>query len=207
MGPSGACRVAVPRFDNMEHPANNIAPIDLARLAIESFIRDTRIVAPPVEPAGILALRAGVFVTLRVRRDELRGCIGTVAPECDTVAAEIIQNAIRAALTDPRFPAVTREELTYLRYGVDVLSPPEPIDDPGLLDPARYGVIVESIDGARRGLLLPSIAGIEKTADQWRAVHLKAGIRLGDPVHIMRFTVIRFGKDEPDSQDRSQPSD
>ena len=82
-----------------------------------------------------------------------------------------------------------------LTYGVDVLSPPELVNGVEDLDPAQYGVIIETLDGYRRGLLLPRIAGIDSAQQQWQAVHLKAGIRPGEPVHIERFTVTRFGKD------------
>jgi AMMECR1 domain-containing protein len=82
-----------------------------------------------------------------------------------------------------------------LIYGVDVLSPPEPIGGVEDLDPSQYGVIIETLDGRRRGLLLPRIAGINSAEGQWQAVHLKAGIRPGQPVRGERFTVTRFGKD------------
>src|SRR5207248_6190236 len=50
-------------------------------------------------------------------------------------------------------------------YSVDVLSTPEPakIEE---LDPKVYGVIVEDEGGARRGLLLPDLQGIETVSQQ-----------------------------------------
>ena len=120
---------------------------------------------------------------------------GTIAPMQPTVAGEIIQNAISAATRDPRFPPVTPAELPDLTYGVDVLSPPELINGVEDLDPSQYGVIIETPDGRRRGLLLPRIDGVDSAQQQWQAVHLKAGIRPGEPVRVERFTVTRFGKD------------
>src|SRR5205085_8836392 len=133
--------------------------------------------------------------TLRTFDGALRGCIGTIEPMMANVAAEIIQNAMSAATRDPRFPPVRPDELSNLTYGVDVLSPPEVINGIEDLDPSQYGIIIETLDGRRRGLLLPRIDGINSAEEQWRAVHMKAGIRPGQPVRVDRFTVTRHGKD------------
>src|SRR5205807_1231507 len=179
----------------MECPANDIAPTELARLTIETYIRDGTVIDPPPNPQGVLATKAGVFVTLRTLDDRLRGCIGTIEPVRLNVGEEIIHNSISAATRDPRFAPVSDNELPDLNYGVDVLSSPEPARGPEDLDPSIYGVIIETIDGSRRGLLLPRIEGIESVEDQWLAVHSKAGIRPGTPVRVERFKVTRFGKD------------
>jgi len=76
-----------------------------------------------------------------------------------------------------------------------VLSVPEPARGIEDLDPMTFGVIIETPDGTHRALLLPGIAGIETSEDQWRAVHFKAGIKQGTPVRVDRFTVRRYGKD------------
>src|SRR5215208_6719256 len=96
---------------------NDIAPPQLARLAIERFIRGGEIIAPPSAPLGILVNRAGAFVTLKTTEGRLRGCIGTIEPACATLAEEIVRNAISAATRDPRFPAVAPAELSSLVYG------------------------------------------------------------------------------------------
>jgi AmmeMemoRadiSam system protein A len=179
----------------MSDLSNDLSPPQLARLAVEAFIRDGERIDSPEQVEGVLAECAGVFVTLRTLGDALRGCIGTITPVHPNVACEIIQNAISAATRDPRFTPVTADELSDLAYGVDVLAPPEPIGGVEDLDPSQYGVIIETLDGRRRGLLLPRIAGIHSAQEQWRAVHLKAGIRPGQPVRVERFTVTRYGKD------------
>ena len=179
----------------MNLPSNNILPQELARVAVEAFTRDRRVIKPPARPVGVLATRAGVFVTLRTSDGQLRGCIGTIDPACKNVAEEVIYNAIGAATRDPRFLPVDAIELPELKYGVDVLSPPESARGPEDLEPSVYGVIIETFDGKHRGLLLPRIEGINSVEDQWLAVHSKAGIRPGTPVRVERFTVTRFGKD------------
>ena len=179
----------------MDRPPDNILPHELARLTIETFVRENTLIEPPANPEGILATQAGVFVTLRTSDDQLRGCIGTIEPARANVAEEIIQNAVSAATRDPRFLPVRSSELTGLKYGVDVLSVPEPARGPEDLDPSVYGVIVETMDGIRRGVLLPRIEGIVTANDQWKAVHAKAGIEPGSRVRVERFVVTRFGKD------------
>jgi hypothetical protein len=179
----------------MDSPPNDILPQELARLTIEAFVREGTVIEPPDDPNGVLETQAGVFVTLRTSDDQLRGCIGTIEPACANVAEEIIKNAISAATRDPRFMPISPSELMGLKYGVDVLSIPEPARGPQDLDPSVYGVIVETHDRLRRGLLLPRIEGIHSVEEQWLAVHQKAGIRPGSPVLVERFTVTRFGKD------------
>jgi MEMO1 family protein len=179
----------------MERAPNDKSLPELARLTVEKFVLYGETLEPPLEIDGQPGERAGVFVTLRTSDGQLRGCIGTIEPSRATVAEEVIQNAISAATRDPRFPPVVPYELEGMKYGVDVLAKPEPARGPEDLDPARYGVIVETLDRNRRGLLLPGIEGIETVEEQWQAVHLKAGITPGTPVRVERFTVTRFGKD------------
>ena len=174
---------------------DDITPPDLARMTVERFISEGEVVEPPRKPGGLLAGKAAAFVTLRDQGGQLRGCIGTIEPSRSNLAEEIIQNAISAATRDPRFDPVKVSELPFLSYGVDVLSQPEPVRGKEDLDPSKYGVIIESLNGSRRGLLLPDIEGIDTVEQQWLAVHMKAGLTPGDPVRVERFTVTRFGKD------------
>ncbi|HET6980001.1 MAG TPA: AmmeMemoRadiSam system protein A [Pyrinomonadaceae bacterium] len=165
----------------------------LAREAVETFIRSGSIVAPPPLTAGLLATPAPCFVCLKTLDGELRGCIGTIEPARATLAEEIVANAISAAMNDPRFDPVKAEELSNLRYSVDVLFPAEPatMDD---LDPSVYGVIVEDESGMRRGLLLPDIAGVENAEQQVEIAARKAGIARDERLRLWRFKVERFGE-------------
>jgi len=60
---------------------------------------------------------------------------------------------------------------------------------PVSLDPKVYGVIVRS--GAKSGLLLPDLEGVDTVADQVRIAMTKAGIKSGEPVSLQRFIVTR----------------
>ena len=163
----------------------------LARTAVETFVRTGE---PPdvlSSEAGRLSQPAPCFVSLKTRDGELRGCIGTIEPARHSLAEEIVFNAIGAATHDPRFLPVEEDELENLTYSVDVLLPAEETDM-NQLDPTVYGVIVESENGARRGLLLPAIEGVDTAEQQVGIASRKAGIDSGEPVRISRFKVTRF---------------
>jgi len=163
----------------------------LARAVVETFVKEGKVVAAPDEPSDLLSQRAGCFVSIKTRAGELRGCIGTIEPSKDALADEIILNAISAATRDPRFAPVRADELTVLKYSVDVLSQPEAakLND---LDPGVYGVIVEDKNGVRRGLLLPNLKGIETAAQQVEIASRKAGIPAGDEINLWRFRAQRY---------------
>lgn len=169
----------------------------LARQAVENFIRNKIEVRADEKLSGFLRSRAPCFVCLKTLDGELRGCIGTIEPAKNTLAEEIIANAINAATRDPRFSEITADELGHLCYSVDVLLPPEP-SQLADLDPAEYGVIVEDEEG-RRGLLLPDIAGIESAQQQVEIASRKAGIAHGAAVRLSRFRVQRFREDMSDA--------
>ena len=119
----------------------------------------------------------------------LRGCIGTIEATKDSLAEEIINNAISASTQDPRFPAMTEDELKWLEINVDVLGEPEYIYSMDQLDPKRYGVIVQK--RYRRGLLLPDLDGVDTAEQQVEIAKKKAGIRSDEDVKLQRFEVIR----------------
>jgi MEMO1 family protein len=166
-------------------------PPALARQAVETYIRHGDIFDARRGARGLLGAPAPCFVSLKTLDGDLRGCIGTIEPARDTLAQEIVANAISAATNDPRFEPVRVEELSNLRYSVDVLFPPEEtvMED---LDPAVFGVIVEDESGARRGLLLPDIPGIMDAKQQVEIAARKGGIAPNDPIKLWRFRVERF---------------
>lgn len=168
---------------------NDCLPVQIARQAVETYIKENKPPSPPKDLPSYLRCKAGVFVSLK-RGSVLRGCIGTIDPMQDTVAEEIIRNAISAATQDMRFEPVSEQELQSLSYSVDILNEAEPVTDANCLDPEAYGVIVES--GNRRGLLLPDIDGVDTVEDQLSIAKRKAGIKDHESCNINRFTVTRY---------------
>ncbi|MCX7912496.1 MAG: AmmeMemoRadiSam system protein B [Dehalococcoidales bacterium] len=163
--------------------------VALAKRAVETYVRERRVIPAPAELTPEMKERAGVFVSIH-KHGELRGCIGTFEPQQENVAQEIIINAISSATRDPRFPPVEPEELKDLDYSVDILTSPEPVADKSELDPRRYGVIVER--GFRRGLLLPDLEGVDSVDYQIEICRQKAGIAPHEPVKLYRFEVRRY---------------
>jgi len=165
--------------------------VSLARRSLETYVRDGKIIEPGDVPPEF-SRRAGAFVSIH-SRGRLRGCIGTIAPTKRNVALEVVENAISAGTRDPRFPAVSAQELGSLTYSVDVLEEPEPVDGLEDLDARVYGVIVEK--GDRRGLLLPDLDGVNTPEEQVAIACQKAGLRPGEHgVRLYRFRVTRFGR-------------
>jgi len=159
----------------------------IAREAIQTQLSSgQRLVVPRQE-----APAAPVFVTLRNPDGSLRGCIGSLVAAERDVARESARSAVLAATRDPRFPAVTAEELPGLHIEVSVLMPEEPVSGISELDPARYGVVVRDGFG-RQGLLLPDVPGVDDAATQVEIARRKAGIEPGEPVMLRRFEVKKF---------------
>lgn len=182
-GPYGvgyACASFLPLRDPFVH---------LAKMAIRNIVLDRlKTVVPSNTPARLLNEKAGVFVTIH-KNGKLRGCIGTISPTQDSIAKEIITCAIWAATEDYRFSPVRPEELDLLSVHVDVLGPAEKISGPQDLDVKQYGVIVTK--GARRGLLLPDIDGVDTVTQQISIALQKAGISPDEAYSLERFEVVR----------------
>ena len=165
--------------------------VRLARETVEQYILEHR--KPRVKdltelPSEMLHQQAGAFVSIH-EHGRLRGCIGTIMPVTESLAQEIIDNAVSAATRDPRFNPITPDELEWLEISVDVLGEPEEISSRDELDVKRYGVIVTS--GGRRGLLLPDLDGVDTVDQQVDIAMRKGGISPRDKYRLERFEVIR----------------
>ena len=135
---------------------------------------------PQIPDIGAARQRRGAFVSLHDATGDLRGCIGHV--QSDQPLGEVIrQVAVSAAQHDPRFPPVTRAELSQLRIEISVLS--EPIRRAGAelsrLVIGRDGVVVRT-DRAH-AVLLPQVATEHGFAPEafLDAVCHKAGLARG----------------------------
>lgn len=180
-------------FNELEEKLNNKKKnedpyVKLARLTIEEYITNKNVLETPSNtPKELLNSQAGVFVSIH-KFGSLRGCIGTIMPTTNSIAQEIITNAISASTKDPRFPKIEKEELDYLEINVDVLGEPEDIDSEEQLNVKEYGVIVTS--GMKRGLLLPDLDGVDTIEQQVSIAKKKAGIK-DEPYTLQRFKVTR----------------
>jgi AmmeMemoRadiSam system protein B/AmmeMemoRadiSam system protein A len=163
--------------------------VKLAKQTVATYVNEGKVTSPPEVLTPEMKEKAGVFVSIH-KFGELRGCIGTFEPQRDNVAQEVIANAISSANRDPRFVPIAPDELEQLDYSVDVLTKPVPVEGRDQLDPEKYGVIVEC--GARRGLLLPDLEGVDSVDEQIAICRLKAGIAPDELVKLYRFEVKRY---------------
>jgi uncharacterized protein len=96
----------------------------LLRLARESMERGVRgEPLPPLDESSLTArLReeGSSFITL-TSHGELRGCIGALEPH-QSLAEDVREHAVAAALRDPRFPPVREEELDGIQIEVSRLT-------------------------------------------------------------------------------------
>jgi AmmeMemoRadiSam system protein A len=169
----------------MDHPL-----ILLARNALRHRLAGAH---PPARIGG--GEPQACFVSLKVG-SALRGCIGTLRPTCASVEEEVMENAVAAATRDPRFDPVGAEELERLHISIDLLAPPESIEELAQHDPRHFGLIVSA--GARCGVLLPDLPGVETALRQLEICREKGGIGAHERVQLERFTVLRL-------QERQRP--
>lgn len=168
-------------------------PQELARLTVETYVKTGRMPEKPDKLDGVDVEKAGTFVSIKTKDDELRGCIGTVAATKESIIDEIMNNAVSSAFHDPRFNPVKEDELPNLKYCVDIMHEPEKVTDFRQLDPKNYGIIISSQTG-RKALLLPDLEGLDTIEKQVTACMRKAGIQINDTVTIQRFKAERFSE-------------
>lgn len=127
--------------------------LSAARSSIESIFKKRIIPSPDYKKFPVLKSKAGAFVTLTIEGN-LRGCIGYIISE-KKLFDTICDAAVQAALHDPRFPPLSREELKQVHIEISVLSEPFAMKSYDEIELGRHGLIVDE-DGMR-GLLLPQV--------------------------------------------------
>jgi AmmeMemoRadiSam system protein B/AmmeMemoRadiSam system protein A len=176
--------------------------LEAARQALAIAAETGRVMA--VDPADYpLALRAvrRTFVTL-TRNGQLRGCIGTLTAT-NPLVVDLVENAFRAGMQDPRFGAVTPEEVAEIAVSISILSHPRPIAFTGeahlleQLRPEVDGLILR--DGNRQALFLPKVwHDLPMPAQFLRQLKLKAGLapdQASATLQALRFTTETFPAD------------
>lgn len=164
--------------------------VDLAHKTIEHYVKKREMLKIEENDNNSLLFQqsSGVFVSIH-RQGRLRGCVGTIEPVRKNLGSEIMFNAVAACARDPRFYPVSVSELKDLDISVDILTEPQKISNKHELDVKRFGVIV--VSGARRGLLLPDLDGIDSVDQQIQIAKRKAGIEMDEQVELYKFEVVR----------------
>lgn len=171
------------------------ALVSLARAAIEKALG---LAAPFSKAAAWLENPSAVFVTL-IKDGALRGCIGSLAVH-RALGVDIAENAVAAALCDPRFAAVTAQEFAAIRVEVSLLTAPVALafyDEPDALAqlrPHRDGLILEV--AGHRATFLPQVwEQFPGPRAFLAALKLKAGLSAnywGADVRLSRYSVAKF---------------
>ncbi len=168
----------------LQHPY-----VSLAQESVHHYLNYSEKLSCPDPLSKDLTSRSGTFVSIK-KLKQLRGCIGTLEPCEPNLAMEIIENALKAALHDPRFSPITAEELQDLTYSIDVVRPLEKILDASELDPTVYGLVVRC--NGKQGVLLPDLEGVDSTEEQIQICRAKGKIPDDEPIEMYRFKVDRF---------------
>ena len=159
--------------------------------------------APAAPDHPQLAERSATFVTLTLD-GELRGCIGSLNAH-RPLGQDVRDNAVSAALRDPRFPPLTAAEFASVQVEVSLLTEPDFIefrdeaDALAQLVPGRDGVIF--FNGCQRATFLPQVW--EEIPDPHHflaALKLKAGLDPRRPARNLmaaRYTVAKWKEPLP----------
>lgn len=148
----------------------------------------------PEVVAGEIPQAAGLFATIEVEA-ELRGCIGFLRDDVDLVTLAR-RAVVAAAVEDPRFPRITKEELSRVEISVTVLAPPVILSHPSEIRIGRDGLIVER--AFARGLLLPQVAerhrwdGERFCAETCRKAGLPGDSWRREGTKVLRFEAVHF---------------
>ena len=131
----------------------------IARGALEATVAAAEMGEPMAPATGdfddTFERNMGAFVSLHRRDWGIRGCVGCMTS--DRPLAELVtEMAGAAALRDPRFPPVVRDEIDGLTIEISVLTPTVPLDKLADVEIGRDGLLVEGRN--RRGVLLPQVA-------------------------------------------------
>ena len=172
--------------------------LQIARAAICQSLRVASIPAPMDDHMFWLSRPGATFVTL-TQRGELRGCIGSLQA-CDPLIDDVSNNAVSAALRDPRFMPLGAGELNSLGVEVSLLSELQPLrfaseaDALAQLRPDIDGVVFEY--GSYRSTFLPQVWESLPQPPQFLA-KLKSKARLSEDfwdegIKLSRYTVSKW---------------
>ncbi len=128
--------------------------LKLARTSIETYLKTGKKHVPVTPDDPALTAERAVFVTLN-KGENLRGCIGQMIAR-EKLYMAVNEMALSAAFHDPRFPAVTMDELDRITIEISVLSPMQRIDDWQTIRMGIDGVWVRK--GYASGVYLPQVA-------------------------------------------------
>jgi AmmeMemoRadiSam system protein A len=179
-------------------PDEGAEALKLVRRSLEHFVRTGEMLKVEEPFGGGLDSPCGAFVSLHTKDGQLRGCIGHMIGD-GPLGELLIELAVKAGTDDPRFPAVTEDELGNLHYEISVLSPMKRTDAESVT-PGVHGLYIRH--GWASGVLLPQVAVEWKWDREQFLAHTceKAGLPMDawrDPdTEIHTFTAQIFSEEK-----------
>ncbi|MCC6917517.1 AmmeMemoRadiSam system protein A [Nitrosomonas sp.] len=173
----------------------------LLKIARDAICRALHVPCDPVKTdAGMdwLQQPGATFVTL-TRYGQLRGCIGSLEAS-NPLIENVRNNAVAAALRDPRFSPLSADELDSVHVEVSLLSRQQPVSFTSETDvltqlrPGIDGVVLEY--GQHRSTFLPQVWEMLPEPGQFLA-KLKAKAYLPEDfwdegIRLSRYTVSKW---------------
>ncbi len=145
-----------------------------ARRVLDTIKTGEKFHSPSINTYENMTRIAATFITLE-KQNELRGCIGNLAP-VQSVLDDVIENTLVAATRDPRFSPVVAHEVDEIIIKISVLSPLKDINmnsEAQLIDgliPFHDGLVIR--EGFRKSTFLPSVWYMVKDSREF-VTHLK----------------------------------
>jgi hypothetical protein len=135
--------------------------LGIARKSISHYLeKGTRLEVKPSEVESKKLIEEGAcFVSLHIGQN-LRGCIGSLEAQAPLIF-DVMDNAVNAAVNDPRFYALTVPELEKVKISISVLTKPVPFPVKGPADllkkliPGKHGLILKR--GCNSATFLPVV--------------------------------------------------
>lgn len=171
-----------------------LSPPELARLAMETYLRDGVMLEAPARVRPMRDGRGGIYVSLRrgdalydrLARDGYWNFPGeAVWPTPEGVVRAAVQTAQRFAEAGHDLDTLAQCSIATTTFG------PLRASDVGELDASRHGIVVRSNLRLRTmGGALPNMPGIRNTFQQFRHAHTRnAALYEGEPYTVYRHTV------------------
>jgi AmmeMemoRadiSam system protein A len=137
---------------NISQEEKNIL-LKAARQSIASLFEGKEPIEPDYIKYPSLKEKYGAFVTLTINH-QLRGCIGYIIGR-EPLFQTICSAAMHAAVSDPRFSPLKKNELDRIHIEISILSEFVPIKNYAEIIIGKHGLYLDEGGG---GLLLPQVA-------------------------------------------------
>ena len=152
-------------------------------MAIKSKFEDKKIKVNESKISVALKQKRGTFVTLTIN-GKLRSCIGRTIP-VQELYKDVIENALAAAFSDPRFSPLKKEEFAKIKIEISVLGKCQKLKYKSLfqlidnLEKNKPGVILKK--GSNQATFLPQVWEELPSGEQFLSqLCLKAGLQVDE---------------------------